>query len=49
LGAPLKAVLITGDTSSAVKDLAHDPNLRIGSKPVQAEQFLELVRNLLAA
>jgi signal transduction histidine kinase len=49
LGATLKAVLITGDTSSAVKDLSQDPNLRIVSKPVQAEDFLELVRNLLAA
>jgi CheY-like chemotaxis protein len=49
LGATLKAILITGDTSSAVKELAHDPNLRILSKPVQAEAFLELVRSLLAA
>lgn len=45
----LKAVLITGDTSSAVKDLALDPNLRIVSKPVQAEEFLGLVRDLFAA
>ncbi len=49
LGATLKAVLITGDTSSAVKELAQDPNLRIVSKPVQAEAFLELVRVLLVA
>lgn len=49
LGATLKAILITGDTSSAIKELAHDPNLRILSKPVQAEAFLELVRDLLAA
>ncbi|MBW4050701.1 MAG: response regulator [Proteobacteria bacterium] len=49
LGATLKAVLITGDTSSAIKELAHDPNLRIVSKPVQAEAFLELVRVLLIA
>ncbi|MDE2050758.1 MAG: hybrid sensor histidine kinase/response regulator, partial [Gammaproteobacteria bacterium] len=48
LSATLKAVLITGDTSSAVKDLAHDPNLRIVSKPVQAEEFLGLVRDLFA-
>lgn len=49
LGGTLKAVLITGDTSSAVKDLSRDPNLRIVSKPVQAETFLVLVRDLLAA
>ena len=47
--AALKAVLITGDTSSAMKELAHDPNLRMVSKPVQAEEFLELVRDLLVA
>jgi signal transduction histidine kinase len=49
LGAPLKAILISGDTSSAVKDLSQDPDLRIVSKPVHAEAFLELVRDLLAA
>jgi len=49
LGTALKAVLMTGDTSSAMKDLGHDPNLRIVSKPVQAEAFLDLVRALLAA
>lgn len=47
LGATLKAVLLTGDTSSAVKALAHDPHLRIVSKPVQAETFLQVVRDLL--
>lgn len=49
LRATLQAVLITGDTSSAVKDFAHDPDLRIVSKPVQAEEFLQIVRDLLAA
>ena len=47
LGPELKAILITGDTSSAVKEFAHDPNLRIVSKPVQAEAFLEILRNLV--
>ena len=49
LSARVKAVLITGDTSSAIRDLAPDPDLRIVSKPVQAEVFLGLVRELLAA
>ena len=44
----LKAILITGDTSSAIKDLAQDPHLRVVSKPVRAEDFLGLVRELLA-
>ena len=45
--ASLKAVLITGDTSSAIRDLAQDPHLRVLSKPVRAEDFLGLVRELL--
>ena len=45
--ASLKAILITGDTSSAIKDLAQDPHLRVLSKPVRAEDFLGLVRELL--
>ncbi len=49
LSAPLKAVLITGDSSSAIKELAQDVNLRIISKPVQAEEFLEVVRDLFSA
>ncbi|EQD41626.1 two-component hybrid sensor and regulator, partial [mine drainage metagenome] len=40
LGVSLKAVLITGDTSCAVKELPRDPHLRITSKPVQAEELL---------
>jgi len=46
---PVKAILITGDTSSAIKELPPDPDLRVLSKPVQAEAFLELVRQLLVA
>ncbi len=49
LRTPVKAVLITGDTSSAIRDLPPDPDLRVLSKPVQAEVFLGLVRELLAA
>lgn len=49
LGACLKAVLITGDTSSAIKELPRDPHLRVASKPVRAEELLALLRELLAA
>jgi two-component system, sensor histidine kinase len=45
----LKAVLITGDTSSAVKELERDERLRLARKPVQAEEFLTLLKSLLAA
>ena len=49
LGTHLKAVLITGDTSTAVKELPRDPFMRIASKPVQADELLTLMRALLAA
>ncbi len=48
LGIPLKAVLITGDTSSEIKELPPDPRLRITSKPVKAEELLTLLRAFLA-
>jgi CheY-like chemotaxis protein len=47
LGAHLKAVLVTGDTSPTIKGLHLDERLRMISKPVQAEQLLELLAQLL--
>jgi len=47
LGISLKAVLTTGDTSSAIKQLPRDPYLRITSKPIKAEELLTLLRELL--
>jgi two-component system, sensor histidine kinase len=47
LGVPLKAVLITGDTSSAIKDLPTDPYLRVTSKPIKADELLALLKALL--
>ena len=49
LGASLKAVLMTGDTSSAIRELPRDPLLRVASKPIEAEELLSLLRALLAA
>jgi two-component system, sensor histidine kinase len=49
LGISLRAVLTTGDTSSAIKQLPRDPHLRITSKPIKAEELLALLRALLAA
>jgi two-component system, sensor histidine kinase len=49
LDRPLKAVLMTGDTSSAIKELPRDPGLRITSKPVNADELLSLLRALLDA
>jgi two-component system, sensor histidine kinase len=49
LGADLKAVLVTGDTSAALKDkeLSSDPNLRILGKPYRVEQLVQLLATLL--
>jgi two-component system, sensor histidine kinase len=46
---PLKAVIMTGDTSTAVADLPRDPYLRVASKPIIADELLTLLRALLAA
>jgi PAS domain S-box-containing protein len=48
-GANLRAVLITGDTSSAVKDLQCDERLRLARKPIHAQELLTLLRTLLAS
>ncbi|MDA8350141.1 MAG: ATP-binding protein [Pseudomonadota bacterium] len=47
LGETLPAVLITGDTSSAVRAL-ESARLRLASKPIRADELLELLRALLA-
>ena len=47
-GAELPAVLITGDTSAAIRQL-ECPRLRLANKPIQADKLLELLRNLLSA
>jgi CheY-like chemotaxis protein len=49
LALPLKAVLMTGDTSTAVAELPRDPYLRVASKPIDADELLTLLRALLAA
>ena len=45
----LKAVLITGDALSDIRELPRDPYLRIASKPVKAGELLTMVATLLAA
>ena len=49
LGFSVKAVLMTGDTSTAVRELPRDAYLRVASKPIKAEELLTLLRALLAA
>jgi PAS domain S-box-containing protein len=48
LGSSLKAVLVTGDTSSAVREMQGDVNLRITSKPINSDDLLGLIKTLLA-
>jgi two-component system, sensor histidine kinase len=48
LGDSLKAILVTGDTSSAVREIQGDANLRITSKPINSEELLGLMKSLLA-
>jgi CheY-like chemotaxis protein len=48
LGESLKAILVTGDTSSAVRELQGDDKLRIASKPINSSELLALVKSLLA-
>ncbi|HEV2228212.1 MAG TPA: ATP-binding protein [Steroidobacteraceae bacterium] len=47
LGRPIKAVLMTGDTSSAIQMLPADPRTKVASKPVNADELLQLLRALL--
>ncbi len=44
LGATLKAILVTGDTSAAVKELPSDPYLRLARKPIRSDALLRLMR-----
>lgn len=48
VGAELKAVLVTGDTSAAIREFPADAHLRIASKPINAEQLLTVLGELLA-
>jgi CheY-like chemotaxis protein len=47
LDRPIAAVLVTGDTSTAVRELGRDTHLRITSKPINADEMLALIKELL--
>jgi two-component system, sensor histidine kinase len=49
LGVSLRALLTTGDTSSAIKQLPDDPYLRFTTKPIKVDELLTLLGELLAA
>ncbi len=47
LGDAFPAILLSGDTSTAVQGRGHDGRCRIASKPLQAEQLIALIGELL--
>ena len=49
MGQDLKALLITGDTSSLVRKISQDTNVRILSKPVNADEMLGLLETMLGS
>ena len=40
LGLPAKTVLITGDTSTVMRSIAHNGQIRLASKPIKADELL---------
>lgn len=48
LGRRVHAVLITGDTSSAIKEIASHGDIRLTSKPIKADELLALIEQLTA-
>ncbi len=48
LGEGLCVVLMTGDTSSMIRDLKPDERIRVASKPINADELLTIVKTLLA-
>jgi hypothetical protein len=48
LGKDLKAVLVTGDTSTAMRHLHDDVNSRFLSKPIDSDELLTVIDELLA-
>jgi CheY-like chemotaxis protein len=46
LGAQLPAVLVTGDTSSVMRELRHDGRVRLTSKPIRSSELLAILSSL---
>jgi signal transduction histidine kinase/CheY-like chemotaxis protein len=47
-GSELQAILVTGDTSSAIEDLRRDGRLQVTSKPINPDELLGMIQALLA-
>ncbi len=48
-GEGLKAILVTGDTSSMIRELKPDARTRFASKPINADELLALIQTLIEA
>jgi CheY-like chemotaxis protein len=48
-GESLSAIIVSGDTSSAVREMKVDAKTRICSKPINSDELLGLVSSLLAS
>jgi hypothetical protein len=49
LGRELPAILITGDTSSTIREERPDARVHLVSKPIDADQLLGLLKTLLSS
>jgi len=49
LATNIPAILVTGDTSSAIRKLPRDTALRLASKPIDADELLSLIHELLGS
>ncbi len=49
LGRNVSAIIVTGDTSQGMRGLALDAHIRMASKPIQADEMLSLLKELLRA
>ena len=47
LGRSVSAIIVTGDTSQVMRGLALDAHTRMASKPIQADEMLSLLKELL--
>lgn len=48
-GPDLKAILVTGDTSGGIRELQREGIMQIASKPIDADQLLNMIARMLEA
>ena len=48
-GESIKAIIVSGDTSTAIREMKVDSKTRITSKPINSDELLGLMKSLLAS